>query len=59
MATFPYNPGQGGAATGSAALAGGSGNAAPTKTPIDYRANASWLSPPSGTGSLTTYAQVT
>lgn len=34
--------GTGGAGTGSAALKGGAGDAAPTKTPIDYRDYASW-----------------
>lgn len=55
-----YGPGTGGAASGSAALKGGSGDKAPTKTPIDYRTNANWLEGPGGgANSLCLYAQVT
>jgi len=46
--------GTGGAGTGSAALKGGSGNAAPTKTPIDYRDFAQW-----DTITNVLYAQIT
>jgi hypothetical protein len=45
--------GTGGATgTGGAALKGGSGNAAPTKTPISYRDNTSWPT-------FTLYSEVT
>lgn len=56
MADFtPGRAGTGGAeGTGSAALKGGSGNAAPTKTPIKYRDFSTWDSP-----AIVLYSQVT
>lgn len=56
-----YGPGTGGALpTAAAALKGGSGNAAPTKTPNQYRENTNWMQGPGGgSNSLCLYAQVT
>lgn len=52
MAGTPQTPGAG---TGSAALKGGSGDAAPTKTPRDYRDYSGWW----GVAGTTTQAEVT
>lgn len=46
--------GTGGAGTGSASLKGGSGDAAPTKTPVEYRDFANW-----DTITYVLYAQIT
>ncbi len=55
-----YSPGVPGAGSGSASLQGGSGDKAPTKTPIDYRQLTNFSQGPGGGGtSLTLYAQIT
>lgn len=55
-----YSPGVPGAGSGSAALAGGSGDKAPVKTPIDYRQMTNFIrGPGGGANSLTLYSQIT
>lgn len=55
-----YSPGVPGAGSGSAALAGGSGDKAPVKTPIDYRLVTDWIKGPGGgANSFTLYSQIT
>lgn len=56
-----YGPGTGGATgSGAAAGKGGSGNRAPTKTPISYREMTDWIKGPGGgANSLTLYSQIT
>ncbi len=56
---YNYSPGVPGAGSGSASLKGGSGDAAPTKTPIDYRQNTNWDADPGSTAGLTLYSEVT